>query len=560
MKNRIAFALLLAASACWVPVDKGRQMDARIQRLETESAATTQQIEEQRTVVRDRIARVDQKIVEVQKKLDELNTTAHRSGADVVANQDRMQESLTRMVGQLEEQQHQLQQTDQRLSQLQSDTEARFAALKGAGALEDYEGRKRAETLKRPTDKSEFYALAMQQEQAGERAVARQLYDEYVKKWPTDPRAADAWFRMGEISFGEKRYREAVLSYGKVAQDFPRSDKAPDALFRTGEAMLALDLRDDAKAIFQDVVKRYPKTTAAKKAGARLAEMSKNVQEEGAPEAVARTRYLPVGAGMRKCEVSGRLSGASPKGGAAQHEARSNRTDPRRGRLHRRAPAARGPRLAAAARRPPRGRPRAPRHGRRGRGGRGARRPARDPGDRPRRPPDRPRRPPPRSRQSVIQARRVLPVELLIETRRGPLRRRHERPARHAGARRGGLRVGQAGSPRAGVEGPDRRRHRPAPGARPPRRARPAARAARGDGAGAADAGAALLELVVVSGSGGAPLSRPSSCSFHWAMRFITVLLAIWSSFTTAARLPRLRRRERRMASRSISSRVRPGR
>ncbi len=275
MKNRIAVALLLAGTACWVPVDKGRQMDARIQRLEVESTATTQQLEEQRNLIRDRIARVDQKIAEVQKKLDELNTTAHRSGADVVANQDRMQESLTRMNGQLEEHQHQLQQTDQRLAELLADTEARFAALKGAGALEDYEGRKRAEALKRPADKSDFFALAMEQEQAGERAVARQLYDEYVKKWPTDPRAADAWFRMGEISYGEKRYREAVLSYGKVAQDFPRSDKAPDALLRTGEAMLALDLRDDARAIFQDVSNRYPKTTAAKKARARLADMNK---------------------------------------------------------------------------------------------------------------------------------------------------------------------------------------------------------------------------------------------------------------------------------------------
>src|SRR5512137_1031453 len=284
MKNRIAVSLLLVTSACWVPVDKGRQMDARIQRLEAESATTAQQIEEQRTVVRDRIARVDQKIAEVQKKLDELNNTAHRSGADVVANQDRMQESLTRLVGQLEEQQHQLQQSELRLSQLQADTEARFAALKGAGALEDYEGRKRAEGLKRPTEKSEYFALAMAQEQAGERAVARQLYDEYVKKWPADPRAADAWFRMGELSFGEKRYREAVLSYGKVAQDFPRSDKAPDALFRTGEAMLSLDLRDDAKAIFQDVVKRYPKTTAAKKASSRLADLKKAPARKAGPK------------------------------------------------------------------------------------------------------------------------------------------------------------------------------------------------------------------------------------------------------------------------------------
>ncbi len=273
MMRRTAALLLLAVSACWVPTEKGRQMDDRIQRLEAESSANARQIEEQRTAVRDRIARVD-------KKLDELNASAHRTGADVVANQDRQQEEITRLKGQLEEQRHEYQLLEQRLAALQGDTEARFAAMKGAGALEDYEGRKRAESLKRPSDKGEFFALAQAQEAAGEKAVARQLYDEYVKKWPTDPRAADAWFRMGEISFGEKRYREAVLAYGKVAQDFPRSDKAPDALLRTGESMLALDLKDDARAILQDVVNRYPKTTAAKKASARLAEMSKNSKKK----------------------------------------------------------------------------------------------------------------------------------------------------------------------------------------------------------------------------------------------------------------------------------------
>lgn len=273
MMRRTAALLLLAVSACWVPTEKGRQMDDRIQRLEAESSANARQIEEQRTAVRDRIARVD-------KKLDELNASAHRTGADVVANQDRQQEEITRLKGQLEEQRHEYQLLEQRLAALQGDTDARFAAMKGAGALEDYEGRKRAEALRRPSDKGEFFALAQAQEAAGEKAVARQLYDEYVKKWPTDPRAADAWFRMGEISFGEKRYREAVLAYGKVAQDFPRSDKAPDALFRTGESMLALDLKDDGRAILQDVVNRYPKTTAAKKAAARLAEMSKNSKKK----------------------------------------------------------------------------------------------------------------------------------------------------------------------------------------------------------------------------------------------------------------------------------------
>jgi TolA-binding protein len=47
---------------------------------------------------------------------------------------------------------------------------------------------------------------------------------------------------------------------------------------------MALDLRDDAKAIYQDVVSRFPKTTAAKKATARLAEISKNSKKKLPPK------------------------------------------------------------------------------------------------------------------------------------------------------------------------------------------------------------------------------------------------------------------------------------
>ncbi len=272
--RRALAPLLLAASACWVPAERGRQMEARIQRLEDESTLVDKQLEEQRAVVRERVAKADQKIAEVQKKIDELNAAAHRTGADLAVNQDKMQDSLNHLKGQLEEEQHRLAQIDQALASLKSDTDARFAALKGAGALEEYEAKKKAGTLARPADKVAFFALAQKQEQTGERAVARTLYEEYAKKWPADPRAADAWFRVGEINFGEKRYREAVLAYGKVVQDYMRSDKVPDAMYRTAESMVILDLKDDARSIFSDLVARFPKTGAAKKAKARLRELS----------------------------------------------------------------------------------------------------------------------------------------------------------------------------------------------------------------------------------------------------------------------------------------------
>ena len=273
MKRASLLALLLA-SACWVPVERGRQMEARIQRLEGESELSARQLEEQRAVLRDRIAAADAKIAEVQKKLDELNATAHRTGADLAVNQDRLVEEVRRLSGTLEELSHRLDLVDQALAQQKSDTDARFAALKGAGALDEFEARRKVEQLKLPTDKGEFFALAQAQEGKGERAVARVLYEDFVKRWPSDPRAADANFRLGELWYGDRRYREAILAYGKVAQDFPRSDKAPDALFRTGESMLALDLRDDARGLFEEVVNRYPRSTAAQRAKARLQDLS----------------------------------------------------------------------------------------------------------------------------------------------------------------------------------------------------------------------------------------------------------------------------------------------
>jgi len=250
-------------------------MEARIQRLEGEAELSSRQLDEQRAAVRERITAVDQKIAEVQKKINELNATAHRTGADLAVNQDRLIDDVARLRGQLEEEAHRLQTLDSALAQQKAETDARFAALKGAGALQEYEAKRKVEQLRRPTDKAEFLALAQQQESAGERAVARELYEEFVKKWPTDPRAADAHFRLGELWFGDKRYREAILEYGKVAQDFPRSDKAPDALLRTGESMLALDLRKDAKGLFEEVRRRYPHSTAARRAKGRLAELSR---------------------------------------------------------------------------------------------------------------------------------------------------------------------------------------------------------------------------------------------------------------------------------------------
>ncbi len=270
-------AALVAAgtlAACWVPIERGRQMEARLQRLEVQGVQQQRTLDDQREAIRERVAKADQKIHEVQTKIDELNRAARRSGADLGVQLGRLTDELARVKGDLEVARHDLDVVQKSVAALEERTEGRFTALKGAGALEAFEAKQKLAALPKSDEKAGLLALARKEEKDGNGGVARELYGEYARRYPSDPGSAEALFRAGEISFGQKRWREALLSYGKVAEEFPRAAPAPDAMLGAAESMLRLEMKDEAKAVLGQLVERYPKSKAAATAKARLAELS----------------------------------------------------------------------------------------------------------------------------------------------------------------------------------------------------------------------------------------------------------------------------------------------
>jgi TolA-binding protein len=268
--RRAAPALLVLATGCWVPLERGRQMDARIARLEVETREQQRELDEQ---VKEKIGQVDRKLKEVQAKLDELNTTSRAKGADLGVAVGKLQEELTRLRGDLEAQQHLLGQLDATVRSGAKETDARLASLKGTGALDEAMARQKLSELPKPDDRAAVYALAQKEEAAGEKGVARELYLHYVRRWPRDDKADEAGLRAGELLSAQGRWREAVVVLGKVAEDHPKSDKAGPALLLVAEAMVQLDRKEDAKAFLEQVVAEHPRTEAATKAKARLAEL-----------------------------------------------------------------------------------------------------------------------------------------------------------------------------------------------------------------------------------------------------------------------------------------------
>ncbi len=267
---RAAPALLLAAAGCWVPIERGQQMEARIGRLEVQSREQAQELEEQ---VKAKLVQVDRKLKEVQSRLDELNLAAHRSGADLGVAVGDVRDQLARLRGDLEVQQHQLGELQRQLADASKQTDTRLAALKGTGALDEALAREKLAALSKPDDPAAVYALAAEQDGAGEAGVAREIYLQYLKRWPRGDRADEAGFRAGELLSQARRWREAVVVYGKVAEDHPRSPRAPDALLGVAEGLVKLDRREDARAILEQVIAQHPRTAAATRARARLAEL-----------------------------------------------------------------------------------------------------------------------------------------------------------------------------------------------------------------------------------------------------------------------------------------------
>jgi TolA-binding protein len=265
-----ALALPVALAGCWVPIERGRQMEARLQRLEVETREQARGLDEQG---RAKVGQVDRTRTGVQVKLDELNTVARAKGADLGVAVGKLQEELTRVKGDLEAQAHQLAQLDQAVQAVSKETDTRLASLKGTGALDEAMARQKLAELGRQDDRAAVLGLAQKEDAAGEKGVARELYLHYVKRWPRDDRSDEAGYRAGELLVAQGRWREAVVVFGKVAEDHPKSGKAGPALLQVAEGMVALERKEDARAFLEQVVAEHPKSEAAAKAKARLAEL-----------------------------------------------------------------------------------------------------------------------------------------------------------------------------------------------------------------------------------------------------------------------------------------------
>lgn len=264
-------AVALSLSGCFYPSDRGKLLEERVEKLSDQNANLTAQLKDQQDKLTQTLPKVDQKIAEVSRALQSLDTASHRTGADIAVQLQKTVEDLAQLRGQVDSYLHNINELNEKLASMQSTTDQRLTDLQGVQAKREAEGKREAEKLSRPSDKREFYALAQGKMKAGEGPVARQLFHEFIKKWPRDALVGEAYFNLGELAFSEKACDQALPDYGKVVENYPKSVSAPMALLRSSECFKGLGKPNEARYALEELVKDYPKSEAAKLARRKLA-------------------------------------------------------------------------------------------------------------------------------------------------------------------------------------------------------------------------------------------------------------------------------------------------
>jgi tol-pal system protein YbgF len=93
----------------------------------------------------------------------------------------------------------------------------------------------------------------------------KQGFRQHIQRYPSDAKAADAHYWLGESLLGQQKYRDAAEVFLAASKDYSKSKKAPDMLLKLGISLIGLKQRDVACATFAEVGKRYPDASSALK-------------------------------------------------------------------------------------------------------------------------------------------------------------------------------------------------------------------------------------------------------------------------------------------------------
>jgi tol-pal system protein YbgF len=200
-------------------------------------------------------------LIQVQQRIMDSLSTSRKTVAQLRGD---LQGDLYNIQQQLVQLQELTGQSQQRLSELRTQLEARGEQIASSAADTTH-----APAAPAAASADQMYEASLTQLRRGSTSTARTGLQAMLKAYPTSERAGDALYFIGQ-SYAAENTDSAIAYYNQVVQKYPSSSRAGSALYNLG--LLAERRKETKKArdAYQRVVQKYPQSDEAALARDRL--------------------------------------------------------------------------------------------------------------------------------------------------------------------------------------------------------------------------------------------------------------------------------------------------
>jgi len=101
-------------------------------------------------------------------------------------------------------------------------------------------------------------------------AKASTAFEQLIKDYPDGNYTGNAYYWLGEVLLVESKHEQALKAFETLLEKYPAHRKAADAKFKQGKIYLQMGDKVQAKVLLQDVIDLHAGTSAAKLAEAEM--------------------------------------------------------------------------------------------------------------------------------------------------------------------------------------------------------------------------------------------------------------------------------------------------
>jgi tol-pal system protein YbgF len=283
-KETVLFALATLAAGfflgiLYAPAPAGAaskeiiQLQQDVSRLIQSQTNLQRSVDEKHAVLKTLLEQSLDSVNRLNTSMGGLSQTVQQVQANTGARMDSLGTQLQALVDNLEEIKSRVGKLNQQMAETQSTLQSLDAKLGGGSSQPAGPGTPGTSSAGPLPSADVLYASAQRDFTSGKYDISRQEFLDYLKYYPETDLAGNAQFYLGEISYAQTQYSDAVDAYDKVLQKYPKSFKLGPARLKKALALLEMGQKASATREFREVMRRHPGTEEARRAAAKLREI-----------------------------------------------------------------------------------------------------------------------------------------------------------------------------------------------------------------------------------------------------------------------------------------------